>query len=215
MKYKGAIFDVDGTLLDSMTIWESVGVIYLRQFGIEVDGAMKDKFFSLSLPETAVYFREEYALKLSEKEISDGINALIEDFYFNIAPAKKGALECLEYLKGEGVKMCVATATDKYLVERALERNGLLGFFSHIFTCTDVGAGKTSPLIFELAQAHLGTDRRETLVFEDAVYAIKTAEAAGFPVLAIYDKSADKHTAEIRGTADYYINDYSELRNLI
>jgi thiamine-phosphate diphosphorylase len=215
IKIDGAIFDLDGTLLDSMYIWDAIGGDYLRSLGIEPRENLNRTFKTMSLLQATEYYRSEYGVTLSTGEIMNGVNSMIENFYFHDVQAKTGVKDTLERLKKAGVSMCVATATDRHLAEAALRRNGILEYFSKIFTCTEVGSGKDAPEIFNQALAHLKTPRQSTLVFEDALYAVKTARNAGFTVVAIYDKSEAEHNSEIRSLADIYINSFTEMRSYI
>ena len=208
MKISGAIFDMDGTLTDSMYVWKDIGKRYLISCGITPRETLWNDIKSLSLKQTTDYFTCEYGLNQTCEEMCEGINSLVEPLYRDEVLPKEGVTALLKKLREYGVKMCVATATDRYLVELVLKKNGLLDFFSEIFTCTEVGAGKDNPLIFETALAHLGTPKNETYVFEDALYAIKTAKNAGFNVIGVYDYSSEKNTDEIKSIADFYINDY-------
>jgi len=211
---KGAIFDLDGTLLDSMSIWDSVGVDYLLSKGYTPKDGLKDNFKNMSMIQAGEYLKSEYSIPLSAQEIVDGVNAMTEDFYINRVQLKEGAKELLEYLNARGVKMCVATATDGYLVEAALERCGVRGYFSKIFTCTDVGHGKNEPVIFRKAMEFLGTDRSNTAVFEDALYAIKTAKKDGIPVVAIFD-AYEQHQEQVKALADIYLQRISVSDELV
>ncbi len=212
MKMCGAIFDLDGTLLDSMYIWDTIGEVYLRSLGIEPRENLNKTFKAMSLLQAAVYYQSEYGVALSTNEIMDGVNHMVERLYFHDVIVKPGVKNMLERLKQAGVGMCIATATDLHLAEAALNRNGIRTYFSGIFTCTDVGSGKDTPTIFNRALAHLGTPRQSTVVFEDALHAIKTAKGAGFPVVAIYDPSEAEHSDEIRSLANAYFNSFTEMR---
>lgn len=215
MRIKGAIFDLDGTLLDSMFIWDTIGEDYLKSQGILPKENLNETFKSMSLLQAAEYYQSEYGLSLTTEEIMDGVNDMIEHFYADVVLTKPGVAEFLEKLKKCGTKMCVATATDKHLVKAALERNGILNYFSEIFTCTEVGAGKDNPLIFNRALAHLGTNIADTLVFEDALYAIKTAKGAGFTVCGVEDTSEKSNQAIIKNMVDIYIHSYLEMRDFV
>ena len=127
---KGAIFDLDGTLLDSMFIWDTIGEEYLRSLGKEPHEDLKETFMTLTLEEAAVYYREHYGVPLSVKEIVDGVNAMVEQTYRTKVTLKPGISEYLAWLKGNGVRMCVATVTDRYLVEETLDRLGVRHYFS-------------------------------------------------------------------------------------
>ena len=203
MKMTGAIFDMDGTLLDSMPIWDRVGIDYLAGLGIQARPDLPERLLTMSMRQAAAYFG--YGVNLPEAEIMDGVNARIEAFYRKTAPAKEGVRDFLHALRQSGVKMCVATATDRPLAEAALRRTGLLSYFSFLLTCTEAGFGKDSPDIFVLAQKKLGTPREQTVVFEDALYAMQTAKRAGFPVAAVYDASSQADQEQIRQLADVYM----------
>ena len=208
---EGAVFDLDGTLLDSMYIWDTIGEDYLRSLGIQPRENLNRTFKTMSLKQAAEYYRSEYGVTLGTDEIMDGVNGMIERFYFNDVKAKAGVGDVLERLKNAGVRMCVATATDLHLAEASLRRNGLLDYFSTILTCTEVGSGKDAPEIFNRALEHLGTPKERTLVFEDALYAVKTAKAAGFAVVGVYDRSESAHSSEIRSLADFWIGSFQEM----
>ena len=207
---KGAIFDLDGTLLDSMFIWDTIGEDYLRSLGIEPRENLSETFKSFTLEESAEYYRAHYGVTLSVAEIVDGVNSMVEEFYRNTVPLKKGVFEFLEHLSKNGVKMCIATVTDKYLAEAALERLGVRHYFSEIFTCAEVGCGKNDPNIYRTALAFLGTEKRETLVFEDAFHALMTAKNDGFPIAAVYDKHEEKQE-KLKEIADIYITDFNTV----
>ena len=209
----GAVFDVDGTLLDSMSIWDTVGADYLRSIGFKPKENLNEVFKDMSLDQAARYYQTEYGVTLSVEEITEGVNALLEDFYRHRAALKLGAGELVRELSRRGVKLCVATATDRFLVEAALERCGVLSCFGRIFTCGEVGHGKNEPHIFEAALRFLGTVREETLVFDDALYAVRTAKKAGFPVAAVYD-SHEKGQAQVRALADVYLENLAQLDKL-
>lgn len=213
MKICGAIFDVDGTLLDSMSIWDTIGGDYLRSIGYEPRENLNEVFKNMSLYQAAHYYQTEYGVTLSIDEIMSGVNAMLERYYRFETPLKSGAAELLEQLRISGVKLCIATATDRYLVEAALERCGVLSHFGEIFTCNGMGHGKDEPHIFEAALRFLGTLKSETIVFDDALYAIRTAKEARFPVAAVYD-SHEAAQDEIRVLADVYLKELTQLDTL-
>ena len=207
---EGAIFDVDGTLLDSMLIWLEVRYRFLESIGLKAKPDTRDKSKDMSLYQAACYFKSEYGLSMPVKEIMDRINSLIEDFYRNDAQPKDGVIEMLDYLADNNVKMCIASATDTYLLEAALTRCGMRHYFSEIFSCTDVRHGKDEPDIYRIALAHLGTEKSRTVIFEDAYYAIETAKRDGFKVVSIYDEFEPKHK-EVLEKSDFHIDNLLEL----
>ena len=213
MRIRGAIFDVDGTLLDSMFIWDTIGETYLRSIGYQPKENLNETFKNMSLRQAARYYQTEYGVTLSIDQIMDGVNAMLERYYRFEVPLKPGAAELLERRRQDGVKLCIATATDRHLVEAALDRCGVLSCFGEIFTCNEVGHGKDEPDIFEAALRFLGTRREETLVFDDALYAVRTAKEAGFLVAAVYD-SHERSQAEVRARSDLYLEDLTQLVEL-
>lgn len=207
---QAAIFDFDGTLFDSMFIWDTAGETYLRSIGKEPADDLQSILKPMSLYQSADYLRVHYSIPLSTEDIMDGINRTVEDFYFHTVEPKPGAIDFLEDLDRKGIRMCIATATDRYQVEAALVRCGMKHFFSEIFTCTEVGSGKDQPLIFRRAMEHLGTDRSNTVVVEDAWHAIRTAKDDGFIVAAIFDPHESMQSS-VREAADVYLADYSDM----
>lgn len=205
---KGAIFDLDGTLLDSMTLWDTIGNDYLRSLGIDTTENLAETFKTFTLEQAAEYYRTCYSVTLSSQEIIKGINDIIGDFYRNTVPMKRGVAEFLEKLYQKQIKMCVATVTDRQLAEAALVRLNIRNYFMEIFTAAEVGCGKTSPRIYRAALACMGTEKRETLVFEDAYHALMTAKNDGFPVAAVYDAHEARQT-ELQRNSAYYITDYA------
>lgn len=206
---KGAIFDFDGTLVDSMFIWDTIGDDYLRLLGKEPHEDLRETFVTHTLEEAAEYYRTHYGVTLSVKEIVDGINAMVEGIYRTRVTLKYGVAEYLVQLKDNGTRMCVATVTDRYLVEETLDRLGILQYFSEIFTCAEVGYGKDRPIIYRKALEHLGTTKNETYVFEDSLFALKTAKADGFTTVGVYDRHENRQD-NLKNLADYYIVDFAD-----
>lgn len=207
-----AIFDFDGTLFDSMFIWESVGEIYLRSLGKEPKPSMCEDVRALSLYQSACYFKQEYDLLLSIEEIMTGINRTIEHFYIHEVLPKPGVFDFLEQMKKADISMCIATASDRYQIEAALNRCGMEPYFKAIFTCSEVGHGKDEPVIFRKAMEYFGADRSTTVVFEDAIHAVRTAKADGFAVVAVFD-SSEKRQTELHSIADCYIADFEQTED--
>ena len=205
MKITGAIFDMDGTLLDSMEMWDNVGQNYLRSLGLEPREGFREILRPLSLRQSAEYMRQAYCIDRTVEQIMEDIDRGIEQRYFTDLPLKPGVFEMLESLRRRGVPLCIATATDRYLVEAGLRRIGVLDYFEFILTCTEVGVGKDQPDIYETALRRLGTAKETTYVFEDALYAVETAKRAGFPVVGVYDKSASAMTERIRSLCDRFV----------
>ena len=212
MKIKCAIFDFDGTLFDSMFIWESVGEIYLRSLGKEPKPSLREDVRALSLYQSACYFRKEYDLPLLEEQIMSGINKTIEHFYINEVMHKPYVTEFLDEMKQKDIPMCIATASDRYQIEAALSRCGMSHYFDAIFTCSEVGYGKDEPVIFRKAMEYFNSDRGSSIIFEDALHAIKTAKNDGFTVVSVFDNS-EKRQDEVRAISDCYIRDFEHTED--
>lgn len=204
MEFSAAIFDVDGTLLDSMPLWEHVGEQYLIEKGCIPKPGMEERVRTMSMSQIADYCRTEYGIADSPETIIEEINGMVLEQYRTQVQAKPSIPELLERLKGEGVRLAVATASDRCLIEPALERTGLLPYFDLFLTCSEVGAGKDSPAIFLKAAETLETVPEQTVVFEDSLYAMKTAARAGFLLAGIFDESAAGEQDAIQTLADWY-----------
>ncbi|MEM1485788.1 HAD family phosphatase [Oscillospiraceae bacterium PP1C4] len=207
---KGAIFDLDGTLLDSMHVWDNIGEEYLAAKGVTPPPDLRFRLKTMSLLQTAKYVRGELGVTDSCEEIMGEINRMVEDKYLYEVPLKPYAAEFLQELKDAGVRICIASACDPYLGKAALQRLSILSYFSDIITCAEVGSGKDEPEIFEHALARLGTEKSQTVVFEDALHAIETAVKAGFRVVAINDPSTADESDKIQMLAEQSIHSFKE-----
>ena len=176
MKLKCAIFDFDGTLFDSMYIWDMIGEVYLRSLGKEPKPSMREDIRALSLYQSSCYFKEEYAIDLSVEEIMAGINKTVENFYLHEVQPKVGVVTFLNQMKQQGIATCIATASEYDQIEAALQRCQMEHLFDAIFTCTEVGHGKDEPVIFRKAMEYFDAERNNTLIFEDALHACKNCK---------------------------------------
>ena len=208
MKIRYAIFDFDGTLFDSMPMWNTAADEYLRSIGREPATGLRDAVKAMSLRRAAEYLQREYALQRTVEEILAGIDGVVERFYMQEAQPKPGVPEFLGEMQRAGIAMCVATATNRYLIEAALKRCGLERFFEAIFTCGEVGHGKDEPAIYRTAMEYFRAERGNTIVFEDAIHAVATAKRDGFMTVAVYDES-EKRQAEIRALSDCCLRDFT------
>ena len=211
MAITGAIFDMDGTLTDSMHLWKGFDRRYLATLGITPTDEQSETMTGMMLEELGEYIPKTFGLSLTADEVMRGINGIQEDGYFREVTIKPTTLETLETLKAMGVKMCLATATERYLTEACLTRLGLLSYFPRIFTCHEEHTSKYRPDIFLTAGAWLGTPNEETWVFEDTLYSIQGAKAAGFPLVAVRDVWSLHHEDEIRDLADIYVDQLGDL----
>ncbi len=202
---KGVIFDVDGVLLDSMEIWTDLGARYLMSLGREPEEGLAEILFSMSMEQGAEYLKEHYSLDLTPDMITDGLRDMLRDFYFYEVGAKPGAAALMK------LRMTAATSSPEEHVRRALERNGLLGYLDRIFTVAELGVSKHSPDIFDAAARSMGTARDETLVFEDSLYALRTAAKAGFHTAGVFDAKGEPDQKGMRETAEIYITDLRDM----
>ena len=201
---RGAIFDFDGTLFDSMYVWDTAGETFLRSMGCTPEPNLQSRLKAMSLYQSACYLRDAYSLPLTPEKIMEQVNHIIAHAYRQEIQPKPGVIPFLERLHRQRIKMVIATATHRPLVEAALSRCGMAGFFEHILTCTETGHGKDSPHIYRQALAALGTKREDTLVFEDALHALRTAHEDGFRTVAIYDDRELEQQA-LRAMAEVYL----------
>lgn len=210
MQVKGILFDLDGTLLDSMKIWDTIGNDYLSSLGIETEENLTETFRYMSLQQSAEYYQSVYHVKKSTDQIISEINKMVEDFYKEQAELKSGVRKILETCSKRNIKMCIATAIDRYIVDAALSRLGIAHYFAEIIACNEVGYGKDSIEFFSKALSVIGTEKEDTLVFDDAFHAVETAKRAGFQVVGVYDAS-EPEQEKIKALADYYIENFADI----
>ena len=203
-----AIFDVDGTLLDSSPMWKHLGSRYIDSIGMQPADGLDETLRTLSLEEAAAYLKREYDIPFSAEEIVRRIARLTENFYKSEELARDGAHELLSVLAARNIKMAVATAGDRQLACAALERLGLMEYFSAAVSCSEYGP-KSSPEIYLAAAEMIFAAPEETLVFEDSLHALLTAKNAGFVTAAVRDISEPRQSA-LKSEADYYRNSLRE-----
>lgn len=206
---KGIVFDADGTLLDSMFIWDELGERYLSSLGIKAKNGLGETLFPMTLKESSVYLKNEYSLSKTPLEIEEGILEILEDFYLNEVKLKNNAAQFLEKLSQKNIPMVIATSSDEKLLLGALERLGVEKYFKAILTCSELNTSKKEPFIYLEGAKILGTRAEETAVFEDVLFALETAKKAGFICVGVEDMSSIRDREKIIATADYYIKDFT------
>lgn len=214
MKIKGLIFDLDGTLLDSMDCWENIDRSFLIENDIVPPNGISDIVKKMSIQSSAMYFKTQFSLKLSCQEIIDRIEEMVTDQYFNTIPLKNGAYELVHNFKKAGYIMCIATATYNRLADAALKRLGIYECFEFVLTSTDIGSSKEKPDIYLKAAEKMNCSINDSLVVEDSLHCIETAANAGFHTIAVYDKTADREWDEISAKAWRSVKNLNEIADI-
>ena len=215
---KAAVFDMDGTLLDSMPMWHTVSDKYLEGKGIQPPAGLWDNVKRLTEIETANYFISNFGIKDPIERICADFRSIIAFEYHNKLQLKDGAKELLQHLNSKGIPCVLATATNRPCVDACLARLGIAPLFTEVLTCLELDTTKKEPLIFERAAEICGALPSEAVIFEDALHCIRTAKNAGFAVCAVYDKSSDEITEppesdwdRIKKIADCTVNSLTEI----
>lgn len=218
MIIQGAIFDMDGTLVDSLGIWEvlweRIGIAFGYGKGFRPAAEDDRQARTMLLADVTEMIHQKYGLGNSGKELLEFTNQEMVRFYAEELEPKAGTLAYLAYLKEQGVPMCVASATAGDLVQIAVKRCGIDRYIDTFISCADVGKGKEEPDVFLAALEKLGTEKEKTCVFEDSYVALKTAAEAGFLTVGIYDCHTFDHD-KLEQTATIYIREGETLEKLI
>lgn len=208
-----AIFDMDGTFLDSMPYWMNAGSFFLESLQIQGEENLGEKLLDMTLPEGCIYLKEKYSLNLSPEQIEEKIKNILLSAYTNEISFKNGSLSFLKKLKESGSKIAVCTHTERSLFSPAFKRLGLENFFDYVISAKEFGLSKSHPEIFFHVAEKLNSKPEETWVFEDALYAIITAKRAGFKTAGIFDSSSQKDEEKIKKIATKYFYTYSEAES--
>lgn len=207
----GVIFDMDGTLLDSMTEWKLTADKLLGGFGITPDKEDYEHFMKTPAYEVGRYLVSRYSFSITADMVAEEIDNLIAEAYMNFIQPKLHIPELLEYFSNKGIKMAVATASGRQLAESAFNRTGIMQYFEGIISCADIGKGKTEPDVYYKAMELLELNLHNTAVMEDAYYAVCTAKKAGFFVIGIYDDLMCEDKEKIKAAADLWVEDPADI----
>lgn len=210
MDFKGAIFDMDGTLTDSMYIWNGVSKRFLLDHGVTPPDDIEETVKSMGTTQSAKYFVSQFGLKHDEQYIIDYFGKLVEEKYRKVI-AKPFALDYLKKLKAEGKKMCVATATVRKIAKETIDRLGISDYVEFLTTCEDVGVSKEKPDLYLRAAEKLGLDIKDVVVYEDTLVCVNTAKNAGFYTVGVSDESSKDKKENIKEVCDQYIESFEEL----
>lgn len=214
-RIQAAIFDMDGTLIDSMWMWQDIDVEYLARFGIPLPSDLQRQIEGMSFSETAAYFKERFQIPHPVEQIKKDWNQMAWEKYENEVTVKEGVFDFLDYLKERGVKMGIATSNSVELAEMVLEKRGLTPYFDAVHTSCEVKRGKPYPDIYEFVAEKLGVQPEHCLVFEDVVHGILAGKAANMKVCAIFDEYSKEQDDEKKRLADYYINSFEDMKQLM
>ncbi len=208
---KGAIFDVDGTLLDSMTVWRNITERFLKKYDIALSDEKAAQYKEMTLEESLPQIIAEFKLKLTHEEIFSEFKQMVAEEYALRVELKDGAKEYIEKLHDEGIKIAVATSGYEGLCKSAFKRLGIIDYIDAYAFSSEVGCNKSKPDVYLLAAERLGLNPWDCTVFEDIVPGIESSRKAGFKTCAVYDDTNKHETEILKNTADKYITNWKEL----
>lgn len=214
-KIKGVIFDFDGTLADSLGVWESIDVKFMKKRGLEVPQGYVDKISVMNFSQAAAYTIELLGLDETPEEVISEWQELAEAEYRTNVFFKDNAKEFVTLLKARGIKTAVATASEMELVMPALENNGAADLFDAFAVTGEVKRGKGFPDVYDLARERLGLEVCDCVVFEDIAAAVKGAKDGGYKTVAVFDERSIKDRKKLEEIADMYVENYEQLVHML
>ena len=205
------MFDLDGTLFDSLGVWAEIDRIFFKQNGLEIPADYAACISGLSFLQTAQYTKDHFGFHQSAEEIANTWQRMCRKEYANHVPLKPGAAEYLQKLKENGVRLAVVTTLTKELYEPALKRNGIFSLFDAFTTTDESGQHKKTGEIYKLPAAKLETEPIDCAVFEDIYEGIQGAKNAGMLGCLVYDRHNASRIDAAKQICDYYIETFEEL----
>ena len=209
---EAVLFDLDGTLVDSMWIWRDIDIEYLGRFGIELPENLQSCIEGMSFSETAVYMKERFQIPDSVETMKEHWNQMTWQKYTQEVPLKEGAMEFLEHCRNNHIKLGIATSNSKELVTATLQALGISDYFDSVVTGCEVNKGKPAPDVYLMAAEKCMVSPDKCLVFEDIIPGIMAGKAAGMRVCAVADAYSAKQQAEKEKLADYTIKNYYDIK---
>jgi 16S rRNA pseudouridine516 synthase len=212
---KAVLFDLDGTLVDSMWVWRDIDIEYLGRFGLQLPESLQREIEGMSFSETAAYIKGRFQIPDSIEQMKEDWNRMAWDKYTHEVPLKQGVREFLDYCREKHIKLGIATSNSKELVSNIIQVHGLTDYFTGVVTGCEVEKGKPAPDVYLEAARRCGVSPDKCLVFEDIVPGILAGKSAGMKVCAVEDVYSMQQKEEKQKTADYYIKDYFEILNAV
>lgn len=211
MNFKYAIFDMDGTLIDSMQEWSNLCYNYLKSFDFEFPSNVDEVVGKMTLEGAAEFFSLNYPINLPKEQIYNDMLSSMNYYYEKVFQLKPGVKDYLLYLHKNNIRMCVATGTNEKLATECFERLGINKLFEKVFSCETYNLTKNTPDIYLMAAKHMNAKPSETMVFEDAPFAATTAKKAGFQTVGVYDECFETDQNILKNICDRYIISFNEL----
>lgn len=208
---KAIIFDLDGTLVDSMSLWHDIDIEFFKRYGMEVPEGYVEKISHMNFMEMAKYTHDAYGFKESPHEIAEIWTNMAIASYSHTIKAKDNAKAFLAKLKEQGYKIGLATTNKASLYEPCLRNNDMWQYFDDAIDVNSLKSSKKEPLIYQTLAERFGATPEETLVFEDILTAATTVKNANFRLVVVDDKANSKDKDELLKLADYYLYNYNEL----
>lgn len=212
---KAAIFDMDGTIVDSMWVWDEIDSEYLAKHNKPLTPTLKHDIAHLSFNEVAQYFKDAFNLPYTIDEIQSHWNEMAYEKYCNKVKLKPGIKSFLKLLKERGIKIGLATSNNTLLLEACLKANGIYDYFDVITLTSEAPRGKDFPDVYLLTAEKLEVAPCDCIVFEDILPAVKGAKLAGMTVVAVYDEYSKIHHEDMKLCADNFITEYDEINTAI
>lgn len=208
---KAVLFDLDGTLVDSMWMWKEIDIEYLNRHGKELPDNLQHEIEGMSFTHLARYFKERFELKDSVETIKEEWLCMARDKYLYETPLKEGVSEFIKDMQEKDIRMGIASSNSRDLVEAILKVHHLEDCFSSVHTCCDVKSGKPEPDIYLLVADELGAEPGDCLVFEDIPAGLLAGKRAGMQTCAVWDAYSIDQDVQKKSLADYYIHTYRDI----
>lgn len=209
--YDAIIFDMDGTLIDSMWMWKQIDIDFLTDHNIEFEESLSKEIEGMSYTETAEFFIEKFKFDYTLDEIKKIWYDMAKDYLENRVKLKDGIPELLELIKEDKIPMAIGTSASKEFADIALTSNEIMPYFETIVTSCEVEKGKPFPYVFLEVARRLGVDPKKCLVFEDTEAGVDAALNAGMDVVAVHDASSEEYKEVIMEKATKYVYSVREL----